>query len=63
MTPTKYKAAISKLEISIVGAAPFFGISRRQAQRIASGESPVPKLVEKVLTLLLAGKLKKEDLS
>lgn len=62
MNPKTYKAAISKLEITIVGAATYFGIGRRQAQRIAAGDAPVPKLIEKVLTLLLAGKLKKEDL-
>lgn len=62
MTPKTYKAAISKLGITIVGAAPYFGIGRRQAQRIASGDAPVPKLVEKILTLILDGKLKKEDL-
>lgn len=62
MTPTQYKTALKKLDISIVGAAPFFGVSRRQAQRIAA-EGPVPKLVAKVLSLLVDGKLQKEDLT
>lgn len=60
MTPTAYKAALKRLEITIVGAAPYFGISRRQAQRIAAaGPSD---LVAKVVKLLLDGKIKKEDL-
>lgn len=62
MTPTQYKSGLKKLDISIVGAAPYFGISRRQAQRIAA-EGPVPKLVAQVLKLLLDGKIKKEDLT
>jgi hypothetical protein len=61
LTPTQYRHALKKLDITIVGAAPYFGISRRQAQRIAA-EGPIPKLIEKVLELLAEGKLKKEDL-
>ncbi len=62
MTSTQYKAAIKKLGLTIVGARHLFGLSPRQAQRLASGETPVPKLVEKVLRLIAAGKLTKEDL-
>lgn len=62
LTPTQYKAALKRLDLTIVGAAPFFGISRRQAQRIAA-EGPIPKLVARVIKLLLDGTLKKEDLS
>lgn len=61
MTPTQYANALKKHDITKVGAAPYFGISRRQAQRIAA-EGPVPKLIAKVLTLLNDGRLKKEDL-
>jgi hypothetical protein len=61
LSPAKYRDHLKKLEITIVGAAAYFGISRRQAQRIAA-EGPIPKLIEKVLKLLLDGKLTKEDL-
>lgn len=61
LTPPLYKAALKKLDISISGAGVFFGVSPRQAQRIAA-EGPVPKLFTKVIKLLLDGKLKKEDL-
>lgn len=61
MTPTQYRAALKTLEISIVGAAAYFGISRRQAQRI-SADTPVPNPIEKLIKLLLDGKLQKEDL-
>jgi len=58
VTPAKYKAALAKLGMTIVGAAEFFGMSRRQAQRIAAGESPVPELamkaIEKMATALKA---------
>jgi hypothetical protein len=62
VTPAKYRAALKNLGITIVGAALYFGIGRRQAQRIAAGDGPVPNLVAKVIDLLIAGKLKKEDL-
>lgn len=61
MSPRQYRAALETLGITVVGAAVYFGISRRQAQRLA-GEGPVHRLVEKVVKLLLDGKLKKEDL-
>jgi hypothetical protein len=62
VTPSKYRAALKSLGITIVGAALYFGIGRRQAQRIAAGTNGVPKLVAKVIELLIAGKLRKEDL-
>lgn len=62
MTPLQYKAALKRLGLSVIDAASYFGVGRRQAQRIASGDSPVPKLVEKVVRLLLTGKLTKQDL-
>lgn len=61
MTTNQYNSGLKKLGITIVGAAPYFGISRRHAQRIAA-DGPVPDLVAKVMTLMLAGKIKKEDL-
>lgn len=62
MSPTQYRSALKKLDIPIVGAAPLFGISPRQAQRIAADQHPVPRLVAKVLELLISGKIQKEDL-
>lgn len=61
MTPIQYKAALKKLAITIVGASSYFGMSRRQAQRIAAS-GPVPSLVSKVVKLLTEEKIKKEDL-
>lgn len=62
MTHHQYRAALKKLGLSIVGAGFYFGLSRRQAQRIAAGDSPVPQLLGEVVALLLDGKLKLEDL-
>lgn len=61
MTINQYNSGLKKLDITIVGAAPYFGISRRHAQRIAAA-GPVPPLVAKVMKLLLNGKIQKEDL-
>ena len=62
MTSQQYRAALDKLHLTIVGAAPLLGLSRRQSQRIAAG-SPVPKLVEKVLRLMVKGRITVEDLT
>ena len=61
MTAKQYKAHLDTLELSIVGAAPVFGISRRQSQRIAAGDSPVPKPVAKLLRLMIEHKIKPGD--
>lgn len=62
MTSKQYRAALDKLGLSIIGAAPVFGISKRQAQRFAGGEAPIPKLVATVLTLAVNGRITMEDL-
>lgn len=62
MTSLEYRDALAKLGLTIVGAAPYFSFGRRHSQRIAGGRTPVPGLVEKVLCLLLSGKITKEDL-
>jgi hypothetical protein len=62
MTKNQYRAALGKLGLSIVGAGPYFGLARRQAQRIAAGHAPVPFLIAKTIGFLLDGKLKLEDL-
>lgn len=56
MTAKQYRAALAKLDLSIVGAAVHLGISRRQSQRIAAGESPVPEPVSKLLAFMLREK-------
>lgn len=61
MTSQQYRAALSKLGLTITGAAPLLGLGPRQSQRIAAGGN-VPKLVEKVLKLLLKGRISLEDL-
>lgn len=62
MTKIQYRAALKKLDLSIVGAAAYFGFKRRQAQRIAAGTAPVPELVGKIIRLLLEEKISLEDL-
>jgi hypothetical protein len=57
MTRAQYRTAIKRLGVSIIGASKVFGISPRQAQRLASGESPVPAPIAKLITLALADKI------
>jgi hypothetical protein len=62
MTAKEYLAALDRLGLSQVGAAPLIGLSRRQAQRLAAGESKVPPAIAKLLRLVLAGKISLDDL-
>jgi hypothetical protein len=62
MTTHQYRTVLKRLGWSIVGASRYLHFSRRQAQRIAAGDTLVPKLPEKVLRLLLSGKITTEDL-
>lgn len=61
MTPTQFKAAIAKLELSQEAAGELMGSSKRQGQRWASGASKVPVLVAAVLRLILKGRITIED--
>jgi hypothetical protein len=63
MTATQYRTALTKLGLSIVGAAPILGISRRQSQRIAAGDSPVPAPLAKLLTLIIKHKIKVDEVA
>lgn len=62
MTGNQYKAALKRLDISIVGAGRYFGLSRRHSQKLAAGEYEVPDLVRVVVRLLLDGIITKEEL-
>ena len=64
MTITKgqYATALDKLSLTHATAAPIFGVTPRQSQKWAAGVAPIPTLVERVLGLLLAGKIGLEDL-
>ncbi len=56
MTAAQYRECLSKLGLSVVGAAPVLGIKRRQAQRYAAGGktgSPVAEPVAKLLLLMI----------
>ena len=52
MSPIEYRSTLSTLGLSIVGAAPVLGISRRQSQRFAAGDSPVPGPIAKLLAFM-----------
>ena len=63
MTATQYRTALNKLDLSIVGAAPVLGISRRQSQRIAAEDSPVPAPLAKLLKLMIKYKVAVEEVA
>lgn len=63
MNADQFIIALDKAGIpTIVGAAPYLGISRRQSQRIASGDSPVPEPIAKLLRLVIKHRIKLEEL-
>lgn len=54
MNAQQYRNALQVLGLSIVGAAPVLGISRRQSQRYAAGTTPIPETIARLLTCYLA---------
>lgn len=63
MTPSQYKAAIEKLGLSQEAAGLFFGYSKRQGQRWATKEFPVPPAVDYCLKLMLSTETVPGDLN
>jgi hypothetical protein len=61
MSTSAYNAIISKMGLSQIAAGKMLGLSPRQSQRVASGESPVPLPVAKLLRLIVQRKIKPED--
>ena len=62
MTPAQFRAAITRLRLSQLGAGRLFGAeSERTPRRWASGERGIPAPVEILLRLMLSGKVTVED--
>lgn len=61
MTPKQYRAALSRLDLSQVGAARLFGANDRTSRYWANGERGIPQCVAIVLRLLVAGKITIQD--
>jgi plasmid maintenance system antidote protein VapI len=56
MTPQQYQKVKDRLGLSHPNLAALIGVSRRQSQRYALGEDPIPQSTAIVLTLLLDGR-------
>jgi hypothetical protein len=63
MTPNQYKAAIDEFGLSQELTGLFFGYSKRQGQRWATGEAPIPPAVEYAIRLMLETGKKPGDLN
>lgn len=63
MTPTQFRAALARLELSQLGAARLFGVDARTARRWALGERSIPETAAILLRLMLAGKITADDIS
>ena len=56
MTTAEFRQALDTLGLTIVGAAPYIGLSKRQCQRLASPNHPdayIPAPVSKLLRIVL----------
>jgi hypothetical protein len=61
MTAAEYRDLIAKLGLSQVRAGKLFGLSPRQAQRLALGEAKIPKSVEIITRCMIRFKLTPDD--
>ena len=61
MSGDDFARGLSKLGLSVYASGKVIGLSLRQAQRVAAGESPVPRPVAKLLTLMLKRKITVEE--
>ncbi len=62
MTANQFRSAISRLDLSQVGAARLVGADPRTGRRWALSERPVPECVAILLRLLLSGKITIADI-
>jgi hypothetical protein len=53
MTPTQYRAACAKLNISIIKSGEALGVDKRTGQRYAAGDIPIPETVAKLLRAMI----------
>jgi len=61
MTADEYRSRIASLGLSQEGAGVWLGLSKRQGQRYATGESEIPEPVAKLLRLMARLNLKPQD--
>ena len=62
MTAADFRATLSSLGLSQVGAARLLGVTDRVVRMWVAGDRPVPVLVARVLLLVASGKLTLDDL-
>jgi len=62
MTANQYRRALEQLELSQFAAAKHLGVAGRTSQNWALGFSPVHPCADRLLRLLLSGKISLDDL-
>jgi energy-coupling factor transporter ATP-binding protein EcfA2 len=63
MKPKEYNEALEKIGLNQLAAGRVFGLSPRQAQRFALGESPITRPVAKLVKLILKRKVTVEQVT
>lgn len=61
MSAATFSKALDKLGLSVYASGKVIGLSLRQSQRVAAGESPVPRPVAKLINLILKRKITVEE--
>lgn len=62
MTANQFRTALSRLELSQIGAARLFGSDPRTVRRWALDERSIPEPVAILMRLMLAGKITADDI-
>lgn len=62
MTANQFRSALSRLDLTQVGAARLFRVDERTSRKWAAGDRSVPAPVQILLRLMLSGKLTAADI-
>lgn len=63
MTPRQFEDALAKLSLTQTGAGIFLDVGDRQIRRWVAGQARIPGAVAKLLRLMIARKIKPENVS
>jgi hypothetical protein len=63
MTPAQFRWALSRLDLTRVETARYFGVSDRQVRNWASGHTKVPRAIQLLLEFRLRDRCRAQDLS
>ena len=63
MNKREYLEALDTLGLTIVGAGPVFGLSKRHAQRYAAGHTAIPGHLAKLVRVMIARRISPQTIA